>query len=209
MQFGGNFFFGAEYYNYGTNPENVTLKVVGGKLSYASYGMRKIEVAGGELVLAVPTHGDGNWSNYKDSHAGYQIDSIVVRSGAVLSGTTTNGTDAGSTQPILSLAMESGSILKTEFNETVEDEVTTYSCVCLGNVGAATLGGVQLTAAGTTPNAGTVYTVLSAGSVSGTVTADIDDPVGDDKFAWCAKVRPSEVRLMYCNPNPGFAVFVR
>ena len=209
MQFGGNFFFGAEYYNYGTNPENVTLKIVGGKLSYASYGMRKIEVAAGEMVLATPTHGDANWSSYRDNHAGYQIDSIVVRSGAVLSGTTTNGTDADSTQPILSLAMESGSILKTEFSETVEDEVTTYSCVCLGNVGAATLGGVKLTAVGTTPNADTAYTVLSANSVSGTVTADIDDPVVDDKFAWCAKVRSSEVRLMYCNPNPGFAVFVR
>lgn len=87
-QFGGNFFFGAERYNYGTNPADVLLKVVGGKLTNASYGIRKMVVAGGEMVLATPTHGDGAWESYKNDHAGYQIDSLVVEKGATLSGTT-------------------------------------------------------------------------------------------------------------------------
>lgn len=87
-QFGGNFFFGAEWYNYGMNPADVMLKVVGGKLTNASYGIRKMVVAGGEMVLATPTHGDGNWESYKNNHAGYQIDSLVVEKGATLSGTT-------------------------------------------------------------------------------------------------------------------------
>lgn len=192
------YFWGPETYDAITVPELVFKKVGTGKWSYSGKGIRHIVVEEGELALGQYAGTDTKF----DNNSGFQLDTLVVKSGATLSGSL-------GTQPILSLAMESGSTLKTEFNETVEGEVVTYSCVCLGNVGAATLGGVQLTAAGTTPNAGTAYTVLSANSVSGTVVADIGDPVGDDKFAWCAKVRPSEVRLMYCNPNPGFAVFVR
>ena len=192
------YFWGPESYNAITVPELVFKKVGTGKWSYSGKGIRHIVVQEGELALGQYAGTDTKF----DNNSGFQLDTLVVKSGATLSGSL-------GTQPILSLAMESGSMLKTEFNETVEVEVTTYSCVCLGNVGAATLNGVKLTAAGTTPNAGTVYTVLSANSVSGTVTADIDDPVVDDKSVWCAKVYSSEVRLMYCNPNPGFAVFVR
>lgn len=88
MQFGGNYFFGTESHNSGTNPENVTLKIVGGKLTNASYGIRKMVVAGGEMVLATPTHSDDAWESYKNDYAGYQIDSLVVEKGATLSGTT-------------------------------------------------------------------------------------------------------------------------
>ena len=192
------YFWGPETYAAITVPELVFKKVGTGTWSYSGKGIRHIVVEEGELALGQYAGTDTKF----DNNSGFQLDTLVVKSGATLSGSL-------GTQPILSLAMESGSTLKTEFNETVEDEVVTYSCVCLGNVGAATLSGVQLTAAGTTPNSNTVYTVLSANSVSGTVVADIDDPFGNDKSVWCAKVRPSEVRLMYCNPNPGFAVFVR
>ena len=143
------YFWGPESYNAITVPELVFKKVGTGKWSYSGKGIRHIVVQEGELALGQYAGTDTKF----DNNSGFQLDTLVVKSGATLSGSL-------GTQPILSLAMESGSMLKTEFNETVEDEVTTYSCVCLGNVGAATLNGVKLTAAGTTPNAGTVYTVL-------------------------------------------------
>lgn len=110
---------------------------------------------------------------------------------------------------VASAVFQRGSSLQSTYYETTDDETTTYGVKLLTVTGAATLNGVDLTAAGTTPNVDTEYTVLSAESVSGTVEPRIDDPDETDRKLWCAKVRPSEVRLMYCNPNPGFAVFVR
>ncbi len=209
MQFGGNFFFGAEYYNTGTNPENVTLKVVGGKLSYASYGMRKIEVAAGELVLAAPTHGDGNWSSYRDNHAGYQIDSIVVRSGAVLSGTTTNGTDAGGTQPIYSLTMESGATVRQTVATTVE-EVTTYSCPALAVSGAVNVSGVKfgLTGLDNATMTNTTFTLLTSGeSVTGKPQS-ADGMPSSDGMGWKAENTGGAVVMKYGKLVTGMMMFI-
>ncbi len=117
MQFGGNYFFGTENWNDGTNPGGVTLKKVGsGKLTNASYGIRKMVVAGGEMVLATPTHSDSAWESYKNDHAGYQIDSLVVEKGATLSGTTA--------QTVTSVKFEDGAyyrLTRTSEADTVYD----------------------------------------------------------------------------------------
>ncbi|MCR5413439.1 MAG: hypothetical protein K6F50_01765 [Kiritimatiellae bacterium] len=63
--------------------------------------------------------------------------------------------------------------------------------------GAATLDGVTLTATGTTPSTDTTYTVLSAGSLSGTATSGIADPDTTDKKVWKALVGSSALTLKY------------
>ena len=219
MQFGGNFFFGAEYYDTGTNPENVTLKVVGGKLTYASYGMRKIEVAAGEMVLAAPTHGDGHWTSYRDNHAGYQIDSLVVRSGAALSGSSGD-------QKILSATFGNGSILKTTLeatSETVgETTVTTYSASPVPAVeGTVDVSGIHVQVANPafvndimsgedeaakSALASTVFPLLEAGAVSGKVTLD-SELTGLGTKVW--RTCNSATSLGLCCRNAKFVFLVR
>ena len=119
MNFGGNFFFGAELYNTGTNPRTTLRKTGTGKLTYASYGLRDFDIVDGEFALATPTHGDGQWGSYRDNHAGYQLDTVTVRDGAALSGTTD--------QTILALAFDPGAVLRSTLKaETAtENDVTT------------------------------------------------------------------------------------
>ena len=124
--------------------------------------------------------------------------------------TVTNATlGIAAATTLASADFQSGSTLQSKYYETTEEETTTYGVNLLTVTGAATLNGLTLTAAGTTPNVDTTYTVLSAASVSGSAESGVADSDETDKKVWIAKVRPSEVRLMYCNPNPGFAVFVR
>jgi autotransporter-associated beta strand protein len=220
MQFGGNFFFGAEYYDTGTNPENVTLKVVGGKLTYASYGMRKIEVVAGEMVLAAPTHGDGHWTSYRDNRAGYQIDSLVVRSGAALSGS--NGD-----QKILSATFGNGSILKTTLKKTSETvgetTVTTYTASPVPAVeGTVDVSGIHVQVANPefvnddimsgedeaakSALASTVFPLLKAGAVSGKATLD-SELTGLGTKVW--RTCNSATSLGLCCRNAKFVFLVR
>ena len=110
---------------------------------------------------------------------------------------------------IASVDFKDGSTLQSTYFETTEDETTTYGVKLLSVTGAATLGGVQLTAAGTAPNMATVYTVLSANSVSGTAEAKVEDPDDTDKKVWIAMVRSAAVKLQYKSRMPGFSVSIR
>lgn len=110
---------------------------------------------------------------------------------------------------IASVDFKGGSTLRSTYYETTEDETTTYGVKMLTVTGAATLDGVQLTAAGTTPNVETIYTVLSADSASGTVESKVDDPDDTDKKGWLAKVGSSSVYLRYGSRHPGFRVSIR
>ena len=75
--------------------------------------------------------------------------------------------------------------------------------------GDATLSGLQLTAAGTTPDVDTVYSVVSAESVSGTAESRVDDPDDTDKKVWIAMVRTAAVKLQYRSRMPGFFINIR
>ncbi len=103
---------------------------------------------------------------------------------------------------------QSGSTLQSTYYETTEEEPTTYGVNLLTVTGAATLNGLTLTAAGTTPNVDTTYTVLSAASVSGSAESGVADSDETDKKVWIAKVRPEIVKLMYGSKYPGFFVII-
>lgn len=110
---------------------------------------------------------------------------------------------------IASVDFKGGSTLQSTYFETTEDETTTYGVKLLTVTGDATLSGLQLTADGTTPDMATVYTVLSANSVSGTAEAKIDDPDDMDKKVWIAMVRTAAVKLQYRSRMPGFFINIR
>ncbi len=200
MQFGGNYFFGTESYNSGTNPENVTLKIVGGKLTNASYGIRKMVVAGGEMVLATPTHGDGAWESYKNNYAGYQIDSIVVAKDGILSGTTD--------QTISGLTLAPGAIVKQTVTGSGTSE-SPYTCPTLtvnGNVNVAgvkfAVDGVDLSQVTSGENAN--LTLLSAtGTVKGTPVA-AEKIVTGGGYGWKPVVVDKSVLMQFGKLAAGF-----
>ena len=101
------------------------------------------------------------------------------------------------------------STLSTTFSETTEEEVTTYDAALLTVSGAASLDGVALSAAGTTPNTNTVYTVLSTTLLSGTATAAIDDPDDSDRKVWKARVGKTDLSLSYRIGRPGFILILQ
>ena len=110
---------------------------------------------------------------------------------------------------VASADFKGGSTLQSTYYETTEDETTTYGVKLLTVTGDATLSGLQLTADGTTPDMATVYTVLSANSVSGTAEAKVEDPVDTDKKVWIAMARSAAVKLQYKSRMPGFSVSIR
>ena len=109
---------------------------------------------------------------------------------------------------VASADFQSGSTLQSKYYETTEEETTTYGVNLLTVTGAATLNGLTLTAAGTTPNVDTTYTVLSAASVSGSAESGVADSDETDKKVWIAKVRQDSVMLMYGSRHPGFFVII-
>lgn len=109
---------------------------------------------------------------------------------------------------VASADFQSGSTLQSKYYETTEEETTTYGVNLLTVTGAATLNGLTLTAAGTTPNVDTTYTVLSAASVSGSAESGVADSDETDKKVWIAKVRQDSVMLMYGSKHPGFFVII-
>lgn len=109
---------------------------------------------------------------------------------------------------VASADFKSGSTLLSTYYETTEEETTTYGVNLLTVTGAATLNGLTLTAAGTTPNVDTTYTVLSAESVSGSAESGVADSDETDKKVWIAKVRQDSVMLMYGSRQPGFFVII-
>lgn len=110
---------------------------------------------------------------------------------------------------IASVDFKGGSTLQSTYFETTEEETTTYGVRLLSVTGAATLRGLQLTAAGTTPDVDTVYSVVSAESVSGTAESRVDDPDDTDKKVWIAMVRTTAVKLQYKSRMPGFFINIR
>lgn len=110
---------------------------------------------------------------------------------------------------VASADFKGGSTLQSTYFETTEEGSTTYGVRLLSVTGAATLRGLQLTAVGTTPDVDTVYSVVSAESVSGTAESRVDDPDDTDKKVWIAKVRPAVVSLRYGSRMPGFFINIR
>ena len=108
---------------------------------------------------------------------------------------------------VASADFQSGSTLQSTYYETTEEETTTYGVNLLTVAGAATLNGLSLTAAGTTPNVDTTYTVLSASGISGTAVADIEDD--DPRSSWYAKVRGNDLVLRWRLDKPGFMIIVQ
>lgn len=110
------YFWGPETYDAITVPELVFKKVGTGKWSYSGKGIRHIVVEEGELALGQYAGTDTKF----DNNSGFQLDTLVVKSGATLSGSL-------GTQPILALAFEPGAILRSTLKaETAtENDVTT------------------------------------------------------------------------------------
>ena len=109
------YFFGSSYWNDPAEVPMTTVELVGGKLVYGGKGLRKVDVKGGELALVESVTYDGA-ADVFDNRGGKQIDAMVVRGGATLSGS------AGD-QPIQALTLEEGAILKTTLSEVTEGEV--------------------------------------------------------------------------------------
>ena len=111
------YFWGPQGYDdAGIVPEIVFKKVGIGKWSYSGKGIRHIVVEEGELALGQYLGIDPKF----DDRSGFQLDTLVVKSGATLSGSL-------GTQPILALAFEPGAILCSTLKaETAtENDVTT------------------------------------------------------------------------------------
>ncbi len=178
--------------NWTAGTDKFTIRKIGsGTMNYLGVeSVYNLSVEGG-VAMVDPTIADPKWSNLN----------LTVKDGATFS------VDAGIS--IASADFQRGSKLQSTYYETTEDETTTYGVNLLSVTGAATLDGVQLTAAGTTPNVDTVYTVLSAESVSGTAESRVDDPDDTDKKVWIAKVRPAVVSLRYGSRMPGFFINIR
>ena len=105
------YFFGPETYSAIDVPE-ITFKKVGtGKWTNSMKGLRHIIVEEGELALVNCPCGDLMF----DNNHGYEIETLVVKAGATLSGS------AGD-QPIKALTLEEGAILKTTLSEVTEGE---------------------------------------------------------------------------------------
>lgn len=152
-----------------TDVPSVKFRKVGtGKWIYGGHGIRDIEVAGGELELRQSTN---TYTRYAQSVGNYQIDQLVVKAGATLSGT------AGD-QPIYSLTMEENSILKAEFasvtNIVDEAEVVSYTNVFPVVTGTATVDGVKVLVNAGEATASDIQSahLLDATTVTGLVTLD-------------------------------------
>ena len=105
------YFFGPESYSAIEVPE-ITFKKVGtGTWTNSMKGLRHIIVEKGELALVNCPCEDHKF----DNNHGYEIDTLVVKAGATLSGS------AGD-QPIQALTLEEGAILKATLSKVTEGE---------------------------------------------------------------------------------------
>ncbi|MGN0877776.1 MAG: hypothetical protein ACI4TC_10945 [Kiritimatiellia bacterium] len=105
------YYFGPETYNAIDVPELTFKKVGTGTWTNAMKGLRHIIVEEGELALV-----DSPCGNHMfDNNHGYEIDTLVVKAGATLSGSAGN-------QPIKALTLEEGAILKATVAEATEGE---------------------------------------------------------------------------------------
>lgn len=197
---------------------NYTIKKVGsGKLTYASYGIPAFDVVEGELALA-PTL-------YNDSHAVLGVDSIIVRTGAILSGALTGelAADSGTvnntqthSQTISELTLEPGAIVRQTIVQSGEDPDYTYSCPTLAVSGTASVNGALFDLvdsydflANAVAGEATVFTPLSSTTVAGTPVAYRDIPMATAKWAWLPKNTGSAVVFKGRNTRSGFVIFVQ
>lgn len=126
---------------------------------------------------------------------------VTVKEGATL--------NVNAARIVATANFQSGSTLQSAFYETTVDEVITYGVQPLTVTGVATLDGVTLTATGTTPDTNTVYTVLSANSVFGSVKSEIADPDDTDLKAWKVCIDSNAVNLAYKSKVDGVIFLVR
>lgn len=177
--------------NWTAGTDKFTIRKIGsGTMNYLGVeSVYNLSVEGG-VAMVDPTIADPKWSNLN----------LTVKDGATFI------VDAGIS--IASADFQRGSKLQSTYYETTEEETTTYGVNLLTVTGAATLNGLTLTAAGTTPNVDTTYTVLSAASVSGSAESGVADSDETDKKVWIAKVRQDSVMLMYGSRHPGFFVII-
>ena len=189
---------------------NYTIKKVGdGKLTYASYGVPNIVVEEGELALA-PTQ-------YNDDHGIIGFDSIVVRSGAILSGTTTNGDKPAATQTISALTFAPGAILAPTVTYTAGEPASwTVSTITASEVSLqdmiVRLDVDSIAALANIP--GEKPMVLSASTLNGKPNRVAQDTNGDSIAAdgsniWLVRRGASGVTLTAGRQNPGFMIIVQ
>ena len=218
------YFWGPETYAAITVPELVFKKVGTGKWSYSGKGIRHIVVEEGELALGQYAGTDTKF----DNNSGFQLDTLVVKSDATLSGSLGR-------QPILSLVMEEGAILAPTVTYTaavpaVEDDPATEADESVAEVPAswtvstltATEASVQdmivrlnddsKAALANIP--GERPLVLSASTLNGKPNRVAQDTNGDSIAAdgsniWLVRRGASGVTLTAGRQNPGFMIIVQ
>ena len=189
---------------------NYTIKKVGdGKLTYASYGVPNIVVEEGELALA-PTQ-------YNDDHGIIGFDSIVVRSGAILSGTTANEDKPAATQTISVLTFAPGAILAPTVTYTAGEPASwTVSTITASEVSLqdmiVRLDAGSIAALANIPDEKPM--VLSATTLNGKPNRVAQDANGDSIAAdgsniWLVRRGASGVVLSAGKENPGFILIVQ
>ena len=183
------YFFGPESYSAIEVPKLTFKKVGTGMWTNSMKGLRHIIVEEGELALV-----NCPCEDYKfDNNHGYEIDTLVVKKGAALTGSS-------GTQPIYSLTLEPGAILKTTLSEVTtgegEDAVTTVVQsawpTVTGSVDVQGAYGVVEGAELLAPNA--EYTLLGVTGEGNSLTghAWLQKDETYPKGTWVVKTRPQK-----------------